>query len=131
MSTAPEPSPRAFGLSVGPVLAILGGWGVYRGWSGSAVWTVLTGAGSLFFLLGLVAPAVLAPVAKRWARFAQAVGWVNTRILLALVYYGLVLPFGLVRRAVADPLGLRPSSAQSYWKRREASSDLDAYRRQV
>jgi hypothetical protein len=87
--------------------------------------------GALGVVLGLVAPQALAPIASRWMRFAHAVSWVNTRILLAVVYYGMVLPIGLVRRLLADPLNLRTRPAESYWVRREPVSDRDSYRRQV
>ncbi len=131
MSTPAQPPLRSFGLSVGAVLAVIGTWGILRGWGLPVVFQGLAGAGALLVTLGLVAPAWLRPVHAGWMRMAHAIGWVNTRILLGLVYYGMVLPIGLVRRCVADPLALRPGSADSYWVRRDPVSDSGAYRRQV
>jgi hypothetical protein len=122
---------RSFGLSVGGVLAAIGTLGLVRGWGLAVLWPGIAGAGALLVALGLVAPAWLRPVHAGWMRMAHAVGWFNTRILLGLVYYGMVLPIGLVRRCVADPLALRPGSADSYWVRRDPVSDPGAYRRQV
>ena len=33
-----------------------------------------------------------------WMKFAQGLGWVNSRILLSVVYYLFLLPLALVRR---------------------------------
>ena len=131
MPAPARPSLRSFGLSVGAVLAGIGAWGIYRGWGLPVVWQCLAGAGTVLVTLGLVAPPWLRPIHAGWMRMAHAIGWFNTRILLGLVYYGMVLPIDLVRRCVADPLALRPGSADSYWVRRDPVSDSGAYRRQV
>ena len=51
-----------------------------------------------FLLLGLLATRVLAPVHRVWMKLADVLGWINTRILLVLVYYLVVTPTGLLMR---------------------------------
>ena len=49
-----------------------------------------------------------------WMKLAQALGWVNSRILLSVVYYIFLLPLALIRRAFQK---------ESNWKyRKDASS---------
>jgi hypothetical protein len=64
----------------------------------------------------LLAPRVLAPVYRIWMTAGEALGWINTRILLGVVFYGLITPMGLIRRLRAeDPMRRRHDpAAQSY-----------------
>ncbi len=54
--------------------------------------------------LALVAPGVLKPVYVVWIRFAEILGWINTRIILTLIFFLIFLPFGLVMRIFNDPM---------------------------
>jgi len=54
--------------------------------------------------LALVAPKVLKPVYIVWIRFAEILGWINTRIILTLIFFLIFLPFGLVMRIFNDPM---------------------------
>jgi hypothetical protein len=64
---------------------------------------------------------------------AQKIGKFQSRIVLTLVYFVVVWPFGLGVRLFADPLRIRRSSTrpQSNWSARQTSDvDLDASYRQ-
>ena len=56
------------------------------------------GPGVFLIVLGAVLPQVLAPVHKGWMWVGHVLGWINTRILLGVVFYGLVTPIGIVFR---------------------------------
>ena len=72
-------------------------------------------AGAVLVVMALVVPAALRPVYKVWMRFAEALGWVNTRIILGLIFYVIFFPFGLVMRVFNDPMKRKlDQSAQSY-----------------
>jgi len=87
---------RHFGLLVGAVFAVMGVWPlVFR--SEHLRWWAL-GLGGLLILLGVILPQVLAPIHKGWMWVGHVLGWINTRILLGIVFYGLVTPIGLVFR---------------------------------
>jgi len=76
-------------------------------WNGSVhVWPLVV-AGMLW-LWGLAAPAGLRPVYDLWMRFAGVLGSVNNRVLLCILYFGMLLPVGLVLRGFRrDPLRRR------------------------
>lgn len=81
--------------------------------------------GGVLILPALLFPAALQPVYRFWMLLGLGLGWVNTRILLTLVFYGLFTPMGLWLKLMAkDPLnrGFDPNT-NSYkvprpaWKR--------------
>jgi hypothetical protein len=54
---------------------------------------------------------------KAWLALAEALSFVTTRIILAVVFFGIVTPIGLVKRLFGwDPLQRRAAPAGSYWK---------------
>lgn len=66
-----------------------------------------------------------------WKVIARIIGNFQARLIFSLLYFGLVGPVALVRRLVADPLGLRQGPRQTYWRPRPpADVSRDAARRQ-
>jgi len=56
-------------------------------------------------------------------RFAEAVGWVNTRILLGIVFYAVLTPMGLLMRMFRiDPMERRQAGT-SYWKKSDPRAE--------
>ena len=63
------------------------------------------GAGRAPRRAGLVAPRILAPAYRVWMKLAEVLAWINTRILLGVVFFGVVTPIGLVMRLLGrDPM---------------------------
>ena len=98
---------RQFGLALGTGLAVMLGlllpwlWG-----SAMPLWPWLAG-GSLA-ALGQWRPLWLRSAYRSWMPLALALGWLNTRLLLGLVFYGLLTPMGLALRCLGrDPLRRR------------------------
>ena len=55
-----------------------------------------------------------------WMGVASILGWVNSRIILSLIYFLLFVPYGLISRLVGrDPLAVRQQQAESYWTTRQ------------
>lgn len=53
----------------------------------------------------LLLPTTLAPVYRFWMALGHGLGWVNTRIILGIMFYLIVLPTGLIMRILGkDPL---------------------------
>ena len=87
---------RQFGLLVGAVFAVIGLWPiVFRG-EPLRLWA--TGVGGLLIICGGVLPSILAPIHKGWMWVGHILGWINTRILLGIVFYALVTPIGFMFR---------------------------------
>ena len=78
-------------------------------------WWPLAVSGVLLAFAVLL-PRALAPVERVWLRIGHALGWLNTRIILTILFYALVLPLGLFLRAIGKlPIARTPErSAASY-----------------
>lgn len=107
---------REFGLVVGGVFVLLGAWWLYRGKFTNAAYVVLP-LGSMLILLGLVAPRMLIYPNKAWMKLAEALSFVMTRLILAIVFFLIVTPIGVVKRWFGwDPLNRRGGRSDSYWR---------------
>lgn len=87
---------RSFGMIVGGIFAAIGVWpALFRG-EDLRLWAVVLAG----LLIGpaLVWPKSLEPFYKVWMAIGHVLGWINTRIILGVVFYGLITPFGIVRR---------------------------------
>ena len=112
----PHRAEREFGLLVGGLLALFGGVWTFRGRFGQLALEVLA-AGVLLFLLGVVRPAWLGGPRRLWMRLAELLGGVVTVVILAVVYFLVLTPIGLFKRATGwDPLLRRALPAPSYWR---------------
>jgi hypothetical protein len=89
---------REFGLMVGAVFMAIGGWIVYRRGTGPFSLTLLV-AGATLVLLGGIAPRSLKLVYKFWMGAALAIGWPISRVLLGILFYGVMTPIGILGRA--------------------------------
>lgn len=108
---------RKTALLVAAVLALLAGLKWYRGRLVTA--EVLGGIAAVLAFVGLLVPALAIQFHRGWMKLAEALGFVNSRILLSIVYYIAITPFGLVKKVFGgDPLGRRAARADSYWIRR-------------
>lgn len=108
---------RKFGVLfavVSSLVALLLWWKESPAWR----WVLL---GIPFFLgTGYLAQPILKPLYIGWMKFAFALGWLNTRILLTVFYYLVITPIGLVIRLTGKDLLSRKldRNAPSYWIRR-------------
>ncbi|HJO38375.1 MAG: SxtJ family membrane protein [Vicinamibacterales bacterium] len=112
--TDPWRSERQFGRAVGSVLAVAGAYLVWR--EAPVAGPLLFGLGAVLVILGLVAPRLLVVPNRGWMALAEALSYVSTRIILAVVFFLIVTPIGVFRRmAGSDPLGRRRPAQPTYW----------------
>jgi hypothetical protein len=101
---------RQIGLLVGAVFTVIGFWPlVFRG-EPLRLWAI--GIGGLLIACGGALPSVLAPIHKGWMWVGHILGWINTRILLGIVFYALLTPIGLVFRLMGKDT-MRQAFAES------------------
>lgn len=93
------PALRKFGLLVGGVFAVLGAWFLFRH-KHEALGMVFLVCGGLLLVFGAFAPQLLRHVHLAWMGLAMTLGWVVSRLLLILLFCGIVVPIGLVARLV-------------------------------
>ncbi len=81
--------------------------------------------GAIFGLLGVLVPSVLVPFYGFWMAYVAApLGWFNTRLILAVVFFILFTPFALVlaiKRSMNPEKDMLRRNARpgSYWVKRE------------
>ncbi|EFK96266.1 conserved hypothetical protein, membrane [sediment metagenome] len=101
---------------MGVVLSLFGAISLYKG---GGAWRYLFSIGGAFAVLGLALPAVIKPVFRLWMKIAGALGWLNTRLLLSIVFFTVFTPVGLVARLFRidwlDRKFPKPD-APTYWK---------------
>ena len=109
---------RKTALVVAAVLSGIGAWNFYKG--RTTVVAVFGGLALALALTGLLLPALARRFHVLWMTLAAALGYVNSRVLLSLLFYLLFAPYGFVSRLVGrDPLRRRGEASQSYWTPRE------------
>jgi len=108
---------KKFGLLFG---VISSGVAIYVFLKEGDIWSWFVLCAVFFFGTGLFAQKVLRPVYVVWMKFAYALAWVNTRILLSLFYYLVMTPTGLVMRLLGkDILDEKiDKEIPTYWVRR-------------
>lgn len=121
LSTTPRDL-RKFGLVVGGVFAVLGGWFLFRQ---KPAGPYLLAPGVLLVLFGLVAPRLLRPVYVAWMALAFILGLVVSTVLLTLLFLLVVTPTGLVARLLGKDFLSRKLDrrATSYWRPRDRAAD--------
>jgi hypothetical protein len=86
----------------------------------------------LIGIVGRIKPRWLGPLYVGWMVLVFPIGWVVSRTLLAVVYYGVITPLGLLLRVFKrDALRLRYRHGQeSYWVSKPGTADVRNYFRQ-
>lgn len=111
---------RSFGLLVGAIFAAISLWPVV--WHGESlrIWAII--AAGVLIIPALLMPKSLKLIYRGWMAIGDVLGWINTRIILGLVFYGVVTPIGTYRRWRGhDPMRREwDPHAQSYRVPREA-----------
>ena len=87
-------------------------------------------AAAAVLLLTMVWPGVFGPLARLWFGLSHLLGTVVSRVILSLLFFVVVVPVGVLRRATgADPMALRDwrrdGSAFRTRDHRFAAADLE------
>jgi hypothetical protein len=119
---------RLFGAMLATFSSLLGGLALYH--TGS--WTVaimIWSAGLLLSIFYYAVPNAQAIVFQAWMTVVFPIGWLISHALLALIYYFVMTPIGLVLRLWNRDLlqGKWDSSASTYWVAYRSHKDVQRY----
>ncbi len=108
---------RKFGLAA---LSFFGSLAAVAGWQGKFVLCAFFGSLALLGLLFILMPAGMTPAYLFWLRWGHIIGRGITLILLTLIYYLVITPYGVAMRLIGKrPLPHKPDRDQtSYWIQR-------------
>ena len=103
-----------FGFLIAFVLPILIGWILpYFTGHGFRLWTIWVGI--TFLILNLINPFLLLYPYKFWMWIGHALGWINSKLILGLLFSIMIIPLALIMKIFGyDPLKLRKSNTKSY-----------------
>jgi len=74
-------------------------------------------AAAAFAGTGLILPQLLKPVYLGWMKLGHALGWINTRIILGILFFILFAPVGLLFRLLGkDPMARQLDKAASTYR---------------
>jgi hypothetical protein len=111
---------RKTALLVGGVLLAVAAWNYHRG--RMTVVEIFGALGALLVVAGLFVPPAARAFHVGWMKFAHALGWVNSRVLLTILFYGVFAPYGFLSRILGrDPLGRRAEAGDTYWTTRKTT----------
>jgi hypothetical protein len=114
---------RNFGLVLGSAFALLTILGIWKGWTSNIVLAI--GAVSVFFSSGaFLFQRILKPIRTGWMTFAFVLGWIISRIILVILYYGVVTPIALTARVTGKKFlsEFKDAAGGTYWITRQKSS---------
>ena len=115
------PELRQFGLLFGAILVLLFGLLLpfLIGYS-FPLWPWVVAL--LVTVLALLAPTALTPFYRGWMRFGLIAGFINTRIIMFVLYYALFVPTGLVMKLFGRDALARTSGGKTTDSYRVASA---------
>jgi len=70
-----------------------------------------------FAVTALVRPVLLGPVNSVWLKISDVLGWINTRLVMGVMFFLLIAPIGLIMRLFGkDTLGNKLSEEQTSYR---------------
>ncbi len=106
---------RQFGLVMAGMFILF--FGLLLPWLRDAAWPLWPWyVAAVFALAGTLAPGALRPVHTLWMKVGHVLGWINTRVLLSVLYFVMVVPVGALLHVFGrDPMQrLFDKQAQTY-----------------
>ena len=110
-------SNKSFGIIFFIVFLIIGFWPLING-EGVRIWSILVSLS--FLILGLLNSKILSPLSYSWIKLGIIIGNFISPIIMAIIFYLLISPFGIVMRIFGKDLLMKKySKKSSYWIKRE------------
>lgn len=107
---------RTFAFTVGGALLVMAAVAWWRGHE--LVAPAMATIGTALLLAGLIVPTHLGPVQRAWMRLAHAISRVTTPIAMGAMYFLVLTPAGLARRALTKSSLVHEATDTGFWKPR-------------
>lgn len=109
---------RKFGITMGIVFLLITTFILIRHRQNILPASIIS---AIFFMLAITKPVLLKPVYIFWMKFAFILAWINTRLILFIIFYLIFTPLGLGMRLFGiDSLDKKiDKDKQTYWKKKE------------
>jgi hypothetical protein len=117
---------RKFGWTMAGVAFVFLSLGVWKRWN--VITLVCLAATVLFFGLSpLFMSSVLHSIRRVWMAMAFAIGWVVSRVILVLLFYGIVTPIALIAKLTGKKfLDMeRDPNAVTYWLKKKTRTSYN------
>ena len=97
---------RSFGLLMGGVFLIVAVWPLVIRGESLRVWASLIAG--FFGAMGVLFPKGLEPLHRIWMKIGEKLGWINSRIILGILFFGMLTPMAFIMGLLGKrPLQLR------------------------
>ncbi|MCX5679777.1 MAG: SxtJ family membrane protein [Candidatus Omnitrophica bacterium] len=108
---------RKFGMTMGVAFLVISCLFFFRHKYAGAMYSLIISC--IFFMMRMALPTFLKPVYMIWMRFAFILGWINTRIVLVIIFYLIFTPVGLFMRLLRIDLLERKKKEGTCWKKKD------------
>ncbi len=114
-------SNRSFGIIFFIVFMIIALWPLLNS-ENVRIWSLIISI--IFFFLGILNSKLLTPLNKLWMKFGLLLGKVISPAVMAVIFFGVVTPTGLIMRIFGkDILKLNKNNNNSYWEDKDNSNN--------
>lgn len=118
---------KQFGFAFACILLVTGSINFLKGYINLSIW--FYSFSIVFISLAMLLPRFLAPVYAVFTKIMRVIGFINTKIILCLVFYCMVTPIGLAMRFLKkDPLEKQIDKHKTtYWIKKECMTEDVTY----
>ena len=96
----------------------------------AAAAAIAGGLSGILLLAALLVPGRLGPVERAWMALAHILSRVTTPVVMAVLYFGLMTPIGVLRRVFSRNPVVQREAEGGYWKQRPADERRSNLERQ-
>jgi len=111
--------------------AIVSAW-LYCNSSSPQVAVAVIAVAAVVGVLGMVWPALVRPIYVAWMAIVFPIGWLVSHLLLAILFYLVISPIGVIMKLCGYDAMQRKFDRQveTYWKHRDQKDDTERYFKQ-
>ena len=114
-------SNRSFGIVFFIVFLIIALWPLTNN-ENIRIWSLVISL--IFLILGIFNSNLLNSMNKLWMKFGLLLGKIVSPVVMAVIYFGVVTPTGLIMRILGkDILKLNKKNYNSYWQEKDNSNN--------